>query len=85
MAVASMVLGILALVIAVFGGTISWLGIVLGIIGVILAAIAKKKTPSGMATAGLVLSIIALSLAFVFWLACAACIAGTGSALESLL
>lgn len=85
MAVASMVLGIVALVIAIFGGAISWVGIIVGIIGVVLGALAKKKQPSGMATAGLVMSIIALALAFVFWLACAACIAGTESALESLI
>lgn len=35
---------------------------VLGIVGIVLAAIAKKKAKSGMATAGLVCSIIALAV-----------------------
>ncbi len=85
MAVASMILGIVALVVAVFGGVFNWIGILIGIIGIVLGALAKKNTPSGMATAGIVMSIIATSLALVFWLACAACVAGTESALASLL
>lgn len=85
MAVASMVLGILALVFAIVGGGVSWLGIVIGIIGIILAAVARKNGPSGMATAGLVMSIIGTSLALVFWLACIACVAGAESALDSLI
>lgn len=38
---------------------VSW---VLAIVGIVLAAIAKKKAKSGMATAGLVCSIIALAV-----------------------
>lgn len=85
MGVASMVLGIVALAFAVFGGAASWLGVIIGIVGIILAAIAKKNAPSGVATAGLVMSIIAAALGLVFWLACAACVAGTGAAIESLI
>lgn len=85
MAVASMILGIIALVVAVFGGAFNWLGILIGVIGIVLGAVAKKTNPSGMATAGIVMSIIAASLALLFWLACAACVAGTESALEGLI
>ena len=85
MAVASLVLGIIALVVAIFGGFYSWIGIVAGVIGIVLAAVAKKKAPSGVATAGLVLSIIAAALSLVLWLACAACVSAASSAIESEL
>ena len=82
MAVAGLVLGILSLV----GGSIPganafpmWL---FGILGIILSAIARKKEKSGIATAGLVLSIIGTVLSFIFFLACAVCAAGiAGSSL----
>ena len=83
MAVASMVLGIVALVFTIFGA--APVGVITGIVGIALAAIAKKNAPSGMATAGLVMSIIAVSLALVFWIACAACAAGAEDFLDSLL
>ena len=81
MAVAGLVLGILSLV----GGSIPgvnafpmWL---FGIVGIILSAIARKKESSGIATAGLVLSIIGTVLSFIFFLACAVCAAGVVSSL----
>jgi hypothetical protein len=84
MAIAGLVLGILSLV----GGSIPvanafpmWL---FGIVGIILSAIARKKEKSGIATAGLVLSIIGTILSFIFFLACVACVAVAGSSLLSL-
>jgi len=75
MAVAGLVLGILSLV----GGSIPganafpcWL---FGIIGIILSAIARKKEPSGIATAGLILSIIGTVISLITFIACAACLA----------
>lgn len=76
MGVASLVLGIIALVWSLFGGT--FLSALVGIIGIILGAVAKKQAPSGVATAGLVLSIIATVLSLIFWIACAACIGAAG-------
>lgn len=76
MGVASLVLGIIALVWSLFGGT--FLSALVGIIGIILGAVAKKQAPSGVATAGLVLSIIATILSLIFWIACAACIGAAG-------
>ena len=80
MAVAGLVLGILSIV----GGSIPgvnafpmWL---FGIVGIVLSAIARKKEQSGIATAGLVLSIIGTILSFVFFLACAVCVAGIAGA-----
>lgn len=73
MAVASLVLGIIATVLAVIG--FGWVAAIIGIVGVILGAIARKNNPgNGMATAGLVLSIIGTVLALLVYIACAACI-----------
>ncbi len=77
MAVTSLVLGICALVFPFIG--LGWLSVLVGIVGIILGAIAKKKEPNGMATAGIVMSIIAVALGLIMWLACAACIGGLAS------
>jgi hypothetical protein len=79
MAVAGLILGILSII----GGSIPvanafpmWL---FGIVGIIISAIARKKQPGGMATAGLVLSIIGTVYSFVLFLACAVCAAGAAA------
>jgi uncharacterized membrane protein len=77
-AIASLVLGILAAV-CVFFGYGALLGIVLGIIGLILGISAKKESPSGMATAGIVLSIISIAICAIGFIACVACIGGLAS------
>lgn len=59
LAIASMVLGIVSLILTCILPYVSW---VLAIVGIVLAAIVKKKAKSGMATAGLVCSIIALAV-----------------------
>ena len=85
MAVASLVLGILSLVIGVFtSGLFGWLGAIFAVIGIILAVLAKKTNPekSGLATAGLVCSIIGVILCLLLYVACAACVGGV-SALTS--
>ena len=78
-AIASLVLGIISLV-CVFFGYGALLGIVLGVVGIILGVSAKKEAPSGMATAGLVLSIIALALCAITFIACVACVGCLGTA-----
>ena len=90
MAVAGLILGILSLV----GGSIPgvnafplWL---FGIVGIILSAVARTKAqkagqPTGMATAGLVLSIIGTVFALILWIACIACVgAAVGAGLFNL-
>lgn len=72
-AIASLVLGILAAV-CVFFGYGALLGIVLGIIGLVLGISAKKEAPSGMATAGIVLSIISIAICAIGFIACIACV-----------
>jgi len=78
MAVASMVLGICALVFPFIG--LGWLSILIGIVGIVLGALGRKnESKRGMATAGVVMSIIAVALGLIMWLACAACIGGLAS------
>ena len=80
-AIASLVLGIIA-IICVFFGYGALLGVVVGVVGLILGMQAKKANPSGMATAGIVLSIVAIAVCVVGFIACVACIgtlAGSGA------
>lgn len=71
MAAASLVLGIISLVIGVFVGVHGWIGAILGAVGIVLAVLARKENPdSGVATAGLVCSIVGLCLSAVMFLAC---------------
>ena len=81
LATASLILGILSLVF-IFVGTYALIGTLLGSIGIILAAVAKKKgNKSGVGTAGLVMSIIGVSLTLISFLACVACIADISNSL----
>lgn len=84
MGVASLILGIVSIVIAVFFGAFGWIGIIVGVLGIILGALGKKKaaqegTSTGVATGGLVCSIIGCALCLVFWIACAACVGSLGA------
>ncbi len=79
-AVAGLVLGIIALVLRIFLG--GWLGLVvlaLSIVGLVLSVNGGKKLkaagqPAGVATAGLVLGIIAVVLSALLFLTCDLCI-----------
>lgn len=80
MGVASLVLGISSIVLGLFLSS-TFVPTVLGIVGIILGAIAKKKNPAdGMAKGGLVCSIIGVVLSLLFWIACFACAAGIAGA-----
>ena len=71
MAAASLVLGIVSLVVAVFFNGYVWAGALCGIVGIVLAVLARKQeAPSGVATAGLVCSIVGTSLCVLFFVAC---------------
>lgn len=81
-AVASLVLGIIAVVMWFFGYS-SIASVILGIIGLVCASNAKKAGfTGGLATAGFVLSLIGLIGGAVVLVACVAC-AGTIGALGS--
>lgn len=71
MGIASLVLGIIALVLTFISPIVA---LILGVIAVILGAVGKKKGAKN-ATGGLVCGIVAVGLAVVMWLACAACAA----------
>ena len=85
MAVASLVLGILALV----GGwipVVNWFCLVFAIVGLVLGVLGRKDPEKrGMATAGMVMSIIALALDVILLIACSACTSCGTSALSSLM
>ena len=82
-AIASLVLGIVAIVFSFIGLSIPF-ELIIGIVGIVLGVVAKKKNPTGMATAGLVLSIIGTVLCALIFIACAACVGAIGSAAGSL-
>ena len=87
MAVASLVLGILAIVFSFAGVGVQWIGGIIGIVGIILGVVAKKDPEKkGMATAGLVCSIIGTVLCILIYIACVACVTslGAGTAAMSL-
>ena len=87
MAITALVLGIVSIVLS-FIPAIQIVGAIAGVIGIILAALAKKNNPDagGLATAGLVLSIIGLVLSLLFFLFCGSCLTcGAAGAADQLL
>lgn len=83
-ATASMVLGIIAVVLWFFGYS-AIISVILGIIGLILAGGAKKEGfEGGVRTAGFVLSLIGLIGGAIAFVACVACVGALGGALGSM-
>ena len=79
-AVASLVLGILS-VVCWFFNVFAFIGVICGIVGLILASVAKKNGfVGGVRTAGLVLSIIGLVGSGIIFVACIACAGAIGAA-----
>jgi hypothetical protein len=81
MGVASLVLGIVALVIGIFSsGLLGWLGAIIAVVGIVLGALGRKNPDNhGIATAGLVCSIIGLVLCLILYIACAAVVGSVAS------
>lgn len=84
LSIAGLVLGIASAVLAWFYG-INILALACGVVGIILAIKGKKAAqeagaPTGLATAGLVLSIIGTALAGIGFVACTLCIGCAASA-----
>lgn len=78
MSIAALVLGIVAVVLAWFY-MVNIVAIILGVVGIVLAILGSKKSkaaglPTGLATAGLVLSIIGTALAVIGFLSCTVCV-----------
>ena len=83
LSVASLVLGIISAILAWFY-LINVVAIICGIIGIILAAKGKKhataaNATTGLATAGLVLSIIGTCLAGIGFVSCTLCVAAASA------
>ena len=72
LAIVSLILGIASIVL---GCCVTYLGIALGVGGIICSVMSKKKQKSGLATAGLVCSIIGIVLA-VIWVSFSVAIMG---------
>lgn len=62
MGIASLVLGIVSIVMSC---CITYVGLICGVVGIILAIMSNKKGKNNMATAGLVCSIIGIVLAII--------------------
>lgn len=82
MGAGSLVLGIISLIMAfaIPGAIVKWIGAVLALIGIILGALGRKNTEKkGLATGGMVCSIIAFIACIIVVIACAACVGGLAS------
>lgn len=78
MAVASLVLGIVAIVADVFGLGLP-VGLIAGVVGIILGVLGKKNPEkAGMAKAGLICSVIGVILSLLFIILCASCLGSAG-------
>ncbi len=89
LSVAGLVLGIVSAVLAWFY-MINIAALVCGIVGIILAAKGKKQamlagTPTGLGTAGLVLSIIGTCLAGIGFFSCTLCVLCAASSTAGVL
>ncbi len=81
MGVASLVLGIIAIVCGIFLAGFQWVGAIVGVIGIILGALGRKvPEKKGISTAGLVCSIIGFVLCIIFFIACVACVGAVSTA-----
>ena len=79
-ATASMVLGIISVVLWFFGYS-ALVSVILGIVGLILAGNPKEAGfVGGIQTAGFVLSLIGLIGGAIFFVACIACVGAIGAA-----
>ena len=79
MAAASLVLGIISVVIGCFLTGFQWVGAIVGILGIIFGVKGKQlPEKAGMAKAGFVLSIIGTILSLIVYVACVACVASIG-------
>ncbi len=87
--IAGLVCGITSLVICWFG-YLSFAALPLAIVGLVLAIVGGKKLKangqkSGIATAGLVVSIIAVSICAIAFVTCGLCVACVASEVASIL
>ena len=88
-AIAGLVCGIVSIVLMLIGiftvGIGGIIGLAVGIVGLVLSIMAKKEMASTMATAGLVISIVGVSLCAIFGLGCYVCYCSTANAVYGSL
>ena len=85
MAIASLVLGIISIVLALFGAGFQWVGILLGIAGIVLGVLGKKEPEqAGLAKAGMICSIVGTALSLLIYIACVACVMCAAGFVNSL-
>ncbi len=85
-AVAGLVLSILGIVLSLFGAWLSIISLPVAIVGLVLAVVGGKKLKAngqsaGIATAGMVIGIIAVVLSAIFFFTCGICTICVASAL----
>ncbi len=89
MAVAGLILGIVAVISSLIGSFVfpilSIIGLPIAIIGLVLSVVAGKKQKSGVATAGLVIGIIATVFTAIDFFTCGICVLCVTSAAGALL
>lgn len=83
-AIAGMILGILGIVCGILSGYLSLIGLPIAIVGLCLSVSGGKtlranNLPAGIATAGLVLGIIAVVFTAIAFFTCGLCIICAGS------
>lgn len=89
-AIAGLVLGIVSIVLGFLGGWLSIIALPIAIVGLILSIVGGKQLkaagqPAGIATAGLVLGIIAVVLTAIFFFTCGICVICVAAAGEEVL
>lgn len=89
-ATAGLVLGIVGLVFSFIGGWFSILALPMAIVGLVLSVSGKKALaaagqPAGLGTAGLVIGIIAVVFASIFFFTCGVCTLCVEDAVEDAL
>lgn len=89
-AIAGLVLGIVGIVFSFFGTIFSILALPISVVGLVLAVMGGKKLkaagqPAGIATAGLVLGIIAVVFSGIMFFTCGICTLCVASGAAGLL
>ncbi|MBO4326595.1 MAG: hypothetical protein J5950_04935 [Clostridia bacterium] len=84
--IAALICGIVSIILA-WWYMVNIAAIICGVLGLVFAVIGSKRSkaagePTGLATAGLVLSIIGLVFALIGFLACTVCVCACGGALK---
>ncbi len=90
LSIAGFTLAIVGLVLSFFGGWFSIIALPTSIVGLVLSVIGGKKLrandqKSGMATAGLVVGIIAVVFSGIFFFTCGICALVVAGSLSTLL